>query len=202
MLYSVLAHRGFFPVAELDQLRSFGGPLQGHPNMRHLSCLDCSAGSLGQGLSIANGLAYAFAYQGTTQRVYCLLGDGELQEGQVWEAVLFAAQHKLDNVCAIVDCNGIQLDGLVTDIKNMAPLDEKWRCFGWHVITVDGHDTKAIYDAYKKAAAHKGRPTVILAKTIKGKGVSFMENQAHWHGTAPNKQEYETAMAELSREVH
>ncbi len=201
MLYSVLAHRGYFPLEQLDSLRRFGGPLQGHPNMIKLPSLDCSAGSLGQGLSVANGLAYAFVRQHRQQRVFCLLGDGELQEGQVWEAALFAAQQRLDNICAIVDCNGIQLDGTLEEIKSMDPIDEKWRSFGWHVLSVDGHDVRALYDAYKAAAAHKGQPTVILAHTIKGKGISFMENQAKWHGTAPNDDEFEAAMAELTQGV-
>jgi transketolase len=201
MLYSVLAHRGYFPLEQLDSLRRFGGPLQGHPNMIKLPSLDCSAGSLGQGLSVANGLAYAFVRQHRQQRVFCLLGDGELQEGQVWEAALFAAQQRLDNICAIVDCNGIQLDGTLEEIKSMNPIDEKWRSFGWHVLSVDGHDVRALYDAYKAAAAHKGQPTVILAHTIKGKGISFMENQAKWHGTAPNDDEFEAAMAELTQGV-
>lgn len=201
MLYSVLAHRGYFPLEQLDSLRRFGGPLQGHPNMIKLPSLDCSAGSLGQGLSIANGLACAFVRQHMAQRVFCLLGDGELQEGQVWEAALFAAQQRLDNICAIVDCNGIQLDGTLEEIKSMDPIDEKWRSFGWAVLSVDGHDVRALYDAYKTAAAHKGQPTVILAHTIKGKGISFMENQAKWHGTAPNDDEFEAAMAELTQGV-
>ena len=201
MLYSVLAHRGYFPLEQLDSLRRFGGPLQGHPNMIKLPSLDCSAGSLGQGLSVANGLAYAFVRQHRQQRVFCLLGDGELQEGQVWEAALFAAQQRLDNICAIVDCNGIQLDGTLEEIKSMDPIDEKWRSFGWAVLSVDGHDVRALYDAYKAAAAHKGQPTVILAHTIKGKGISFMENQAKWHGTAPNDDEFEAAMAELTQGV-
>lgn len=199
--YSILSHRGFFSVAELESLRSFGSPLQGHPNMKKLHSLDCSAGSLGQGLSIANGMAFSFAYRQEKQRVYCLIGDGEQQEGQIWEAALFAAQNKLDNICVIVDCNGIQLDGPVKDIKNMEPLDDKWRSFGWHVISVDGHDLKALYAAYKEAEAYKGKPTVILATTIKGKGISYMENQAKWHGTAPNDEQFAIAMAELSREV-
>lgn len=201
MFYSVLAHKGYFPTDELSTLRQIGGRLQGHPNMKHLPALDCSAGSLGQGLSIANGLAYAFAYGHTTQRVYCMLGDGELQEGQVWEAALFASQHRLDNLCAIVDCNGIQLDDAVIHIKNMQPIDSKWKSFGWNVIAVDGHDIAALCDAYKAAAACTGKPTVILASTVKGKGISYMENTAKWHGTAPNDEEYRIAMDELSREV-
>jgi len=199
--YSILARKGYFPVKELKSLRTFGSPLQGHPNMKKLSCLDCSAGSLGQGLSIANGIAFSFKHTHCTPRVYCLMGDGEQQEGQVWEAALFAAQNKLDNVCAIIDCNGIQLDGSVKDIKNMEPLDEKWHSFGWNVIKVNGHDITALHEAYKQSEAHLGTPTVILAATTKGKGISYMENQAKWHGTAPNAEQYAAAIAELSLEV-
>ena len=201
MLYSVLAHRGYFPLEQLDSLRRFGGPLQGHPNMIKLPSLDCSAGSLGQGLSIANGLACAFVRQHMAQRVFCLLGDGELQEGQVWEAALFASQQKLDQICAIVDCNGIQLDDSVRTIKNVEPLSDKWRSFGWNVIEVPGHDVMAMYRAYGAAAQCKGKPTVILASTVKGKGISYMENQAKWHGTAPNDEQCRIALAELEGKV-
>lgn len=201
MLYSVLAHRGYFPTSELITLRQLGSRLQGHPNMNKLPELDCSSGSLGQGLSIANGLAYTFAFARTLQRVYCLIGDGELQEGQIWEAALFAAQHKLSNICAIVDCNQLQLDGPVKNIKNMEPIGDKWQSFGWHVLTVDGHDIVALAKAYKAASEYIDGPTVILAKTIKGKGISYMENQAKWHGKAPDDEEYAQAMAELSQEV-
>lgn len=199
--YSVLAHRGFFSECQLSTLRMIGSALQGHPNMEKLPCLDCSAGSLGQGLSIANGMAYAFKYRHEPQRVYCLIGDGEQQEGQIWEAALFAPQYQLDNVCLIVDCNGMQLVDAVDDIKNMHPMDKKWQSFGWHVIKTDGHDIGALHDAFIRAKKCKGRPTVILAHTVKGKGVSYMENQAKWHGTAPNEAQYKEAMRELSREV-
>lgn len=199
--YSVLAHKGFFPVSLLDTLRQLGSPLQGHPNLDKLPCLDCAVGSLGQGLSIANGMAFSFKYRNEPQRVYCLIGDGEQQEGQVWEAAMFAAQHHLDNVCLIVDCNGMQLVDAVDGIKALEPLDDKWRSFGWHVLPVDGHDIEALQQAFHEGAAYKGKPTVILAKTIKGKGVSYMENQADWHGTAPDKELYEQAMQELSQEV-
>lgn len=199
--YSVLAHKGFFPVAWLDSLRQLGSPLQGHPNTTMLPCLDCAVGSLGQGLSIANGMAFAFQYRHEPQRVYCLIGDGEQQEGQIWEAAMFAAQHHLDNVCLIVDCNGMQLVDAIRDIKSLAPLDEKWKSFGWHVCTVDGHDIAALLRVFQEAAQYRGKPTVILARTVKGKGVSYMENQAQWHGTAPDQALYEQAMGELDREV-
>lgn len=199
--YSVLAHKGYFPVALLDSLRKLGSPLQGHPNAEKLPCLDCAVGSLGQGLSIANGMALAFKYRHEPQRVYCLIGDGEQQEGQIWEAAMFAAHHHLDNVCLIVDCNGMQLVDAVTDIKSLSPLDAKWASFGWHVLSVDGHDIPSLLKAFHAAAAYPGKPTVILAKTVKGKGVSYMENKALWHGTPPDTELYERAMAELNQEV-
>lgn len=195
--YSVLAHKGFFDVSLLDTLRKLGSPLQGHPNLAKLPCLDCAVGSLGQGLSIANGMAFAFKYRHESPRVYCLIGDGEQQEGQIWEAAMFAAHHHLDNVCLLVDCNGMQLVDDIHGIKNIAPLAPKWESFGWYVLTVDGHDVGALQEAYAAAAAYKSKPTVILAKTIKGKGVSYMENQADWHGTAPDTALYEQAMQEL-----
>lgn len=197
VLYSVLARRGFFPPEELASLRRFGSRLQGHPKKSALPGLDCSSGSLGQGLSIANGMAFALKRRGSDARVYCLLGDGELQEGQVWEAAMFAPQHALDNICAIVDYNNIQLDGRVDEIKDVRPLREKWEAFRWHVAEVDGHDIAAVYQAYRDARACKGRPSVILAHCIKGKGVSFMENEAKWHGTAPDDVEYIRAKEEL-----
>ena len=171
----------------LDTLRTVGSPLQGHPNLQKLPCLDCAVGSLGQGPSIANGMALALKLKGKPQQVFCLIGDGEQQEGQVWEAAAFAGQHHLDNVCLIVDCNGLQLVDSMADIKDMEPMDAKWESFGWHVLRVDGHDTDALYDAYGAAKARSDKPTVILAKTVKGKGVSYMENQAEWHGAAPDE---------------
>ena len=197
VLYSVLARKGFFPVDELKNLRKFGSILQGHPHMSHTPGLDCSAGSLGQGLSVANGLALAFKKLRKQQRVYCLLGDGELQEGQIWEAAMFAPQQKLDNVCAIVDFNHVQLDGTVDEIKSLDNLPARWYSFGWNVIEVDGHNVEAIYHAFKIAAATKNRPTVLIAHTVKGKGVSFMENDPFWHGNAPNAQQLESALAEI-----
>lgn len=197
LIYSVLARRGFFSPETLLTLRKLDSILQGHPNAKKTPGLDCSSGSLGQGLSISNGIAYALKRRASDARVYCLLGDGELQEGQVWEAAMFAPQHALDNVCAIVDYNNVQLDGKVSEIKDVFPLREKWDAFHWNVLECDGHDVAALYDAFCKARAAKGRPSVILAKTVKGKGVSYMENSAKWHGTAPNDAEYAKAMAEL-----
>lgn len=196
-LYSVLARRGFFDPALLPTLRQLDSPLQGHPHMDRLPGLDCSSGSLGQGLSIANGLALAARHRGQTYRAYCLLGDGEVQEGQIWEAAMTAAHFGLDHVCAIVDDNGVQLDGLTRDIMNVEPLGEKFLAFGWHVIGVDGHDLSALAAAFQEAKATKGKPTVLLARTVKGKGVSFMEGQPAWHGKAPNAKELSAALAEL-----
>ena len=197
VLYSVLARRGFFDPALLPTLRQFGSPLQGHPHMGRLPGLDCSSGSLGQGLSIANGLAMAARRTGRSYRTYCLMGDGEIQEGQVWEAAMTAAHFRLDGVCAIVDDNGVQLDGLTRDIMQVEPIGDKFRAFGWHVIEVDGHDLAALRAAFDEAAATKGVPTVLVAKTVKGNRVSFMEGQPAWHGKAPNDAELAAALAEL-----
>ena len=197
ILYAVLARKGYFDPAILPTLRSLGSPLQGHPHMHMLPGLDCSSGSLGQGLSIANGLAFAAKKQNKASRTYCLMGDGEVQEGQVWEAAMTAAHFGLDNVCAIVDNNGVQLDGTTAEIMGVEPLGEKFRAFGWHVIDCDGHDLEALLAAFQEAAETKGKPTVIVAKTVKGKGVSFMENQCGWHGKAPNKEELAAALTEI-----
>jgi len=196
-LYSVLARRGYFSPDLLPTLRQLGSPLQGHPHMESLPGLDCSSGSLGQGLSIANGLALAAKKTGRTYRTYCLLGDGEVQEGQIWEAAMTAAQFRLDNVCAIVDDNGVQLDGPTDEICRVEPLDEKFRAFGWHVIPVDGHDVDALKAAFAEAETVKEKPTVLIARCVKGKGVSFMENQCAWHGKAPNEEELAAALAEV-----
>lgn len=196
-LYCALAHRGYFDRSILPTLRSLGSPLQGHPHMSSLPGLDCSSGSLGQGLSIANGLALAAKKQRRDYRTYCLLGDGEVQEGQVWEAAMTAAHFGLDNVCAIVDNNGVQLDGTTAEIMNVEPLGDKFRAFGWHVVGVDGHDVKALQLAFQLAATTKGRPTAIIAQTVKGKGVSFMENLCAWHGKSPNQEELTAALAEI-----
>ncbi|MFZ5944596.1 MAG: transketolase [Bacillota bacterium] len=197
LLYSVMARSGYFPVEELISLRKLDSRLQGHPNMKVLPGLECSSGSLGQGLSIANGLAIAAKMDKKDYRVYCLLGDGELQEGQVWEAAMTSAHYKLDNVCAIVDYNNLQIDGKVEDVKNIFPLKEKWQSFNWHVIEVHGHDLRQIEQGYQEALAVQEKPSVIIATTIKGKGVSFMENEAGWHGKAPNKEELAKALQEI-----
>ena len=196
-LYSVLANRGFFPVEELVTLRKLGSFLQGHPNMRTVPGVDMSTGSLGQGISCAAGMALGLKHQGKSPRVYTLLGDGEIEEGQVWEAAMFAAHYKLDNLCVIVDNNGLQIDGPVSDVMSPYPIDEKFRAFGFHVEVIDGNDLEQIEKAMKIARATKGQPTAIIMKTTKGKGVSYMENQVSWHGKAPNDEEYEIGMNEL-----
>lgn len=201
VLYSVLARKGFFPVDELWTLRKLGSILQGHPHKQSTPGLDCSSGSLGQGLSISNGMAIGFKMQGMANRVYCLLGDGELQEGQVWEAVMTAAQNKLDNVCAIVDYNRVQLDGDLSEIKDLGDLVAKWHDFGWNVIELDGHDMEQVLRAFEMAKAFKGKPSVLIANTVKGKGVSFMENDCNWHGNAPSAEQLEKALEEINREV-
>lgn len=200
VLYSTLARRGFFDVEELKTLRKFGSNLQGHPNMNDLPGIDMSTGSLGQGISAAVGMAIAGKLDNKEYRVYSLLGDGELEEGQVWEAAMSAAHYKLDNLTIFVDFNGLQIDGDITKVMNPSPIDKKFEAFGWNVITIDGHDFDEILGALEKARATKGMPTCIVAKTIKGKGVSFMENQAGWHGAAPNKEQCEQALSELGGE--
>ena len=196
-LYSALANRGFFPVEELVTLRKLGSFLQGHPNMRTVPGVDMSTGSLGQGISCAAGMALGLKHQGKSPRVYTLLGDGEIEEGQVWEAAMFAAHYKLDNLCVIVDNNGLQIDGPVADVMSPYPIDEKFRAFGFHVEVIDGNDLEQIEKAMKIARATKDQPTAIIMKTTKGKGVSYMENQVSWHGKAPNDEEYEIGMNEL-----
>ncbi|NLT94016.1 MAG: transketolase [Clostridia bacterium] len=197
VLYTAMARSGYFPVEELLTLRKLGSRLQGHPNMKVLPGLETSSGSLGQGLSISNGLALAAKIDKLNYRVYCLMGDGELQEGQVWEAAMTAAHYKLDNVCAIVDYNNLQIDGKVEDVKGIAPLKDKWQAFNWHVIEINGHDLAEIEKAFAEAKEVQGKPSVILARTIKGKGVSFMEDVAGWHGKAPNQEELEKALEEI-----
>ena len=200
-LYAALAHRGFFPVEDLPTLRHIGSYLQGHPNMNETPGVDMSTGSLGQGISAAAGMALAAKYQGKDCRVYTLLGDGEIEEGQVWEAFMFAAHYKLDNFCAIIDNNGLQIDGKVADVMSPYPIDEKLRAFGFEVAVVDGHDFEQLEAAFAQAKATKGKPFAIIMKTVKGKGVSFMENNAGWHGKAPNDDEYAQAMAELKAQL-
>ncbi len=198
-LYAALANRGFFPVEDLKTLRHIGSHLQGHPCIAHTPGIDMSSGSLGQGISAAVGMALSAKLQGKSYRVYTLLGDGELQEGQVWEASMFAGSRKLDNLTVIVDNNNLQIDGAVSEVCSPYPIDEKFRAFGFHVINIDGNDMEQIAKAFQEARETKGKPTAIIAKTIKGKGVSFMENQVGWHGKAPNDEEYEIAMAELTK---
>ncbi len=200
-LYAALAHKGFFPVEDLPTLRHIGSYLQGHPNMNETPGVDMSTGSLGQGISAAAGMALAAKYQGKDCRVYTLLGDGEIQEGQVWEACMFAAHYKLDNFCAIIDNNGLQIDGAVADVMSPYPIDEKLKAFGFEVTVVDGHDFEQLEAAFAQARATKGKPFAIIMKTVKGKGVSFMENNAGWHGKAPNDEEYAQAMAELKAQL-
>ena len=196
-LYSVLALRGYFPEKELELFRSIEGHMSGHPDMVHVPGVDMSTGSLGQGLSAAVGMALAGKLDGADYRVYALMGDGEIEEGQIWEAAMSAAKYKLDGLCGIVDVNGLQIDGRTADVMPSEPLDKKFEAFGWKVIKADGHDFDSLRAALAEARAEKGRPSVILAKTVKGKGVSFMENDAGWHGKAPNAEQYERAMAEL-----
>ena len=196
-LYSALAQRGFIPVEDLKTLRKTDSYLQGHPNMNYVPGVDMSTGSLGQGISCAAGMALGLKHQGKSARVYTLLGDGEIQEGQVWEACMFAAHYKLDNFVVIVDNNGLQIDGNVADVMSPYPIVDKLAAFGFHVEAIDGHDFDQIEAAMEKAKTVKGQPTAIVMKTVKGKNVSFMENKAAWHGKAPNDAEYEQAMTEL-----
>ena len=196
-LYAILALKGFFPMEELANLRKLGSPLQGHPDMHKVPGVDASTGSLGQGLSLACGMALAAKMDGQDYRVYALMGDGEQQEGQVWEAAMFAAHYKLDNLAILLDHNHLQIDGNIADVLNPDPLDEKYRAFGWNVIQIDGHDHEQIRTALAQAREVKGQPTVIIGETVKGKGVSFMENQAGWHGKAPNAEQSAQALAEL-----
>jgi transketolase len=196
-LYTVLAHKGYFPREQLCSLRRMGSCLQGHPHMLKLGGLETSSGSLGQGLSVSVGMALGAKADRASWRVYCLMGDGETDEGQIWEAAMAAHHYKLDNLCGIVDRNRLQIDGDTEQVMSLEPYADKWRAFGWEVLEVDGHDLVALMDAYDKAETIKGKPTVVLANTVKGKGVSFMENVADWHGKAPKKEELEKAIAEL-----
>ena len=196
-LYAALAEKGFFDKDILKTLRKFGSILQGHPDMKHIPGIDMSTGSLGQGFSAACGIALAGKIDAKDYRVYSIIGDGESEEGQIWEAAMFGAHYKLDNLVAIVDNNGLQIDGKVTEVMNPTPLDEKFAAFGWNVINIDGHDFDQIADALACARATKGKPTAIIAKCVKGKGVSYMEDQVSWHGSAPKDDQYEQAVAEL-----
>lgn len=198
-LYSTLAHRGFFPVEDLKTFRHVGSYLQGHPDMKHIPGVDMSSGSLGQGVSAAVGMALSAKLDNASYRVYTLLGDGEIQEGQVWEAAMFAGARKLDNLTVIVDNNGLQIDGDIADVCSPYPIADKFKAFNFNVVEIDAHDFEQIDAAFKKAKETKGMPTAIIAKSIKGKGVSFMENQVGWHGTAPNDEQYAQAMADLEK---
>ena len=200
-LYPVLALRGFFPVEELKMFRRIDGHMSGHVEMKYVNGVDMSTGSLGQGISTAVGMAMGAKLKGQDYRVYSILGDGEVAEGQVWEAMMAAAKYKLDNLCAIVDVNGLQIDGRTEEVMPTEPLDKKFESFGAHVIKADGHDFDSIKAAFAEARTVKGQPTVILAKTVKGKGISFMENQAGWHGKAPNAAQYAQAKAELEAKI-
>lgn len=197
-LYTVMARCGYFPREELMTLRKLYSRLQGHPHMLKLPGLETSCGSLGQGLSIANGIALGARLDKKGYRVYCLLGDGEIDEGQVWEAAMTANHYKLDNLCAIIDRNRLQIDGFTEDVMKLEPIGKRWESFGWHVIEVDGHNIKEVMDAYDEAERTKGKPTMIIAHTIKGKGVSFMEDKAEWHGVAPKGEQIALALKELN----
>lgn len=199
-LYSVLAQRGYFPYDELKSLRHIGALLQGHPCI-HIPGVDMSSGSLGQGISTACGMALAGQLNSAAYKVYTILGDGEIEEGQVWEAAMFAAHYKLDNLVAIVDNNGLQIDGPITEVCSPEPITDKFAAFGWHVITMDAHDFDSIEAAFNEAETIVGKPVAIIQKSTKGKGVSFMENQVGWHGKAPNQEEYDKAMAELTAQL-
>ena len=196
-LYATLALKGFFPAEELKKLRQVDSFLQGHPDMKGTPGVDMSTGSLGLGISTACGMALAAKIDGKAWRTYTIVGDGESEEGQVWEAAMFASHYKLDNLCVIIDWNGLQIDGAVTEVMNPTPHDKKLEAFGFHVISIDGHDFDQIEAAFNEARATKGKPTAIIAKTVKGKGVSYMENQVGWHGSAPNDEQYEKAVAEI-----
>ncbi|MGN1175095.1 MAG: transketolase [Roseburia sp.] len=198
-LYATLAQKGYFPKEDLKTLRHTGSYLQGHPDMKHIPGVDMSSGSLGQGLSAAVGMALAGKMKKKDYRVYAITGDGEIQEGQIWEAAMFAGHHKLDNLVVIIDNNNLQIDGVITDVCSPYPIDKKLEAFQFHVININGNDFDEIREAFKEAKKTKGRPTAIIAKTVKGKGVSFMENQAGWHGKAPNDEEYKVAMEELTK---
>lgn len=200
-LYSVMANRGYFPVEELKTLRKSDSRLQGHPSMKMLPGIDISTGSLGQGISAACGMALGLKLKGSDNRVYAILGDGEIEEGQVWEAAMYAAAKKLDNLVAVVDNNNLQIDGTVEEVNSPYPIPEKFTAFGWNVIEINGHCFDEIEKAFNAAREFKGKPTAIIAHTVKGKDVSFMENQVSWHGSAPNAEQYETAMAELENKL-
>ena len=196
-LYAVLAEKGYFPKEDLKTFRKINSNLQGHPDMKHIPGVDMTTGSLGQGLSAANGMAMISKFDKKDIRVYCLVGDGEIEEGQIWEAAMTSCKYKLDNLCLIVDNNNLQIDGTIEEVMSSYPIDEKFKSFGFNVINIDGHNYEQIIKAFESAKTCKGKPTVIIAKTIKGKGVSFMENKVEWHGKAPSEEEYNQAISEL-----
>lgn len=196
-LYATLAEKGYYSKEQLKTFRKLGSNLQGHPDMNKLSGVDMTSGSLGQGLSVANGMAIAAKLDKNDCRIYCILGDGEIEEGQIWEATMTSNKYKLDNLCVILDNNGLQIDGKIEDVKSMRFIKEKWEAFGFNVIEVDGHNIKELIEAFENAKDTIGKPSIIIANTIKGKGISYMENEAQWHGKAPNDEEYELAMKEL-----
>ena len=198
-LYSALSNRGFFDTQELQTLRNIESRLQGHPDMKKIPGVDMTTGSLGQGLSSANGMAIAGKLDNKEYRVYCILGDGEIEEGQIWEAAMASNKYKLDNLCVIVDNNNLQIDGTIEEVMSSYPIDEKFRSFGFQIINIDGHNIQEIIDAFDVARNIKDKPTCIIAKTVKGKGVSFMEDKAEWHGKSPNEEQYRKAMEELSK---
>ncbi len=198
-LYAILANRGFFPVEELDTLRKIDSRLQGHPDMKGIPGVDMSSGSLGLGISSACGMALTAKLKGKDWRVYSVVGDGESEEGQVWEAAMFAAHYGLDNLCVVLDWNGLQIDGPIAEVMNPTPHDEKFRAFGWNVVMADAHDFRSLEAAFAAARACKGKPTAIIAKSVKGKGVSYMENKCEWHGTAPKEEQYRLALTELGQ---
>ena len=200
-LYGVLAERGFFPVEDVYTLRKIDSIMQGHPDMKNIPGVDMSTGSLGQGVSAAGGMALSAKLDGKDFRVYAILGDGELEEGQVWEQAMFASHYHLDNMTIFVDFNGLQIDGDVTEVMNPTPIDKKFEAFGWNVIVCSAHDFDELYDAIEKAKACKGKPTAIIMKSVKGKNVSFMENRAEWHGSAPNEEQFNQAIAELDAKI-
>ncbi len=197
LLYAIMAEAGYFPPETLDNLRKIESPLQGHPCCKSLPGIEVSTGSLGQGLSVANGMALGLRLDNNPARVYCIMGDGEIQEGQIWEAAMTAAHYRIDNLCAVVDNNELQIDGPVEEIMGIEPIHDKWSAFGWHVIDIDGHDMEEILRALGEAESVKGKPTVIIAKTTKGKGVSFFEDKVEYHGVAPSKEEFERAVKEI-----
>jgi transketolase len=198
LLYAIMAEAGYFPLETLDQLRKSESPLQGHPCCKKLPGVEVSTGSLGQGLSVANGMALGLRLDNNPARVYCIMGDGEIQEGQVWEAAMTAAHYKIDNICAVVDNNELQIDGPVEEVMGIQPVHDKWEAFGWHAISIDGHDMKEILTALEEAEQIKGKPTVIIANTTKGKGVSFFEDKVEYHGVAPSLEEFDMAVKEIN----